>query len=496
MGGALVDARGRHVALRGVNAVEKKAPFVPSARGPFDPERSLGADDAKLLTGWGFNLVRLGVLWQAHEPRRGRYNGTYLDAVEEVVDALWTHSGGRLRVVLDGHQDLLSPKFCGEGVPDWAAIPKPGTPAFPSPQPVHIPADPVTGYPDAVACQRAAGVAFSRWYLTHAAGSAWQNLYNDAALVTAFAEHWRRVATRFATHPAVIGYELLNEPWPGDVLKDPGLALRPGVADRTLLGPMYDAAARAIHAADPTALVLFQPSLTEATLGLPAGFEGPPGEASEKERGRSAMSGHVYCGSDPKGAPRPGPRTCKAADAALLSSLRRDAERAGAPLIVTELGGLRVDGPPPVEGGDGGSRGQGNRADEDGDGRVVLDALFGDIEARHGSWVWWQYKHFDDITTAVGATESLFDPATGAVKRPLLAALTRTFAPAVAVATDDNSATDANTAAISQSFDPSSGIYRLAFDAKAGGETEVYVHHGIHYPSGYQVEVIGAAATW
>ena len=85
VGGTLVDSFGRAVALRGVNAVEKKHPFVPSARGPFNPTHSLGAEDARLLTRWGFNVVRLGVLWQAHEPEeRGTYNATYLDAVAEV----------------------------------------------------------------------------------------------------------------------------------------------------------------------------------------------------------------------------------------------------------------------------------------------------------------------------------------------------------------------------------------------------------------------------
>ena len=37
----------------------------------------------------------------------------------------------------------------------------------------------------------------------------------------------------------VLGYEIMNEPWCGDVYEDPTL-LMPGVADRRYLQPMYD----------------------------------------------------------------------------------------------------------------------------------------------------------------------------------------------------------------------------------------------------------------
>ena len=57
------------------------------------------------------------------------------------------------------------------------ARPDSSAPKFPLPQFTKLPSDPATGYPDVNACVKAAGVAFSRWYLTYAAGSAFQNLY-------------------------------------------------------------------------------------------------------------------------------------------------------------------------------------------------------------------------------------------------------------------------------------------------------------------------------
>ena len=41
------------------------------------------------------------------------------------------------------------------------------------------------------------------------------------------------------TDEHVLGYEIMNEPWCGDVYEDPTL-LVPGVADRRYLQPMYE----------------------------------------------------------------------------------------------------------------------------------------------------------------------------------------------------------------------------------------------------------------
>jgi len=61
-----VDESGRSILFHGVNVVYKVAPYIPT-QDLFDPAESLNAEDIKNLKDWGFNFVRLGVMWEAVE---------------------------------------------------------------------------------------------------------------------------------------------------------------------------------------------------------------------------------------------------------------------------------------------------------------------------------------------------------------------------------------------------------------------------------------------
>ncbi len=54
-----------------------------------------------------------------------------------------------------------------------------------------------------------------------------------------YVDYWKVVAKRFANNPYIVGYDPLNEPFPGNIFKDPSLFLEPGRFDRTYLEPMY-----------------------------------------------------------------------------------------------------------------------------------------------------------------------------------------------------------------------------------------------------------------
>jgi aryl-phospho-beta-D-glucosidase BglC (GH1 family) len=47
--------------------------------GEWSPQDSLNAQDIKYLKDWGFNFVRLGVMWEAVERVAGQYDDAYLD---------------------------------------------------------------------------------------------------------------------------------------------------------------------------------------------------------------------------------------------------------------------------------------------------------------------------------------------------------------------------------------------------------------------------------
>lgn len=73
---------------------------------------------------WGFNFVRMGVMWEAVERAPGVYNETYLDEVEKLINKLGAKG---IWTLVDGHQDVISKRVCGEGMPTFYANDLPRT---------------------------------------------------------------------------------------------------------------------------------------------------------------------------------------------------------------------------------------------------------------------------------------------------------------------------------------------------------------------------------
>lgn len=225
------DAAGRVVVLHGVNMVYKLPPYYPAAAG-------FGASDAAFLARNGLTVVRVGVIWAALEPRPGVFDDAYLARIAQTVRMLGRHG---IVSILDFHQDQMNGRFAGEGFPDWAVLdgglPNSRT-AFPA------------GYAANPALQR----AFDNFWADTAGPG-------GVGLQERYAAAWRHVAERFRGDPSVLGYELMNEPFPGSgYLRCVGPGGCPGADAR--LAAFYAKVDRAIRSVDRTTLVLTEPWVT------------------------------------------------------------------------------------------------------------------------------------------------------------------------------------------------------------------------------------------
>lgn len=111
------DSEDRQLLLHGVNVVYKVKPYMPDEN-TWSSQDSLTDSDIADLKSWGFNFVRLGVMWEAVETAPGVYDEAYLAK----VDALITKLGkAGIYTLVDAHQDAAARVTCGEGIPDFYA---------------------------------------------------------------------------------------------------------------------------------------------------------------------------------------------------------------------------------------------------------------------------------------------------------------------------------------------------------------------------------------
>jgi endoglycosylceramidase len=226
----ITDARGRAVIVHGINMVYKLPPYYPAKIG-------FGDDDAAFLARIGFNAVRVGVIWKAVEPSPGQYDDGYLRHIASTVRTLARHG---VLSLLDFHQDMYNERFQGEGAPDWAV------------QDGGLP-NPKFGFPGNELFNPAVQHAFDQFW-ANAAGP------GGVGLADRFAAAWRHVATRFKGTRSLLGYELLNEPWPGTLWHPCALPSGCTGFDATL-SAFYARVFPQVRAADRRGLVWYEPNV-------------------------------------------------------------------------------------------------------------------------------------------------------------------------------------------------------------------------------------------
>eukprot|EP00928_Gymnodinium_smaydae_P079716 TRINITY_DN63575_c0_g1_i1.p1 TRINITY_DN63575_c0_g1~~TRINITY_DN63575_c0_g1_i1.p1 ORF type:complete len:516 (-),score=85.19 TRINITY_DN63575_c0_g1_i1:191-1738(-) len=427
--GRFVDEDGRERLFHGVNAVMKGFPWLPQLHG-FDPEMSLSEVDMEMLSNLGFNVIRLGLMWPGVEPEQGVVNQTYLREMQSLVDRLASYG---IYAYLDGHQDLLSEKMCGEGFPLWAVNITPGTAAFPKRGSLDIVTSAFkldeNGVPEPGQCvSMQPGSAWTKYNTAAAVLDVYTQLYDPhSALQNAFVDHWKTVGKTFRTSKNLLGYDVLNEPQVS-YLPD---VLRPWKFESQQLQPLYDRLAGALRESDEDATIFFA-NLVASFAEV--GYDHVPGGAEMVDR--SVLTYHYYY---PLGGP----------PSYYFSKRAADLKRLGAVGFVGEFGA--------------------------GDNDTV------DLADKYlQSWTVYQYKKFFPMT---GWGMGFFPDKTGELDTTV-PALSRTYASAVAGHIE------------SMHFDRQTAKFELNFVPNEACRlpTEVYANKIIHYPNDFDVKIVPAEA--
>jgi endoglycosylceramidase len=288
--GQIRDADGRAVILRGFNVSgdNKSAPYLGWAA---------QTDVSRMRTDWGMNGMRWVMPWAAVEPQQGQYDDAYLDQVRARLD--WAQAAG-IAVVLDMHQDVFGEGFGFDGAPKWACD----------------------------AARYAAFVPQSYWSLDYTdpnVMACFDGLYTDDTVAGAFADAWAHVAARLGDHPAVLGFDTINEPSWGTyaVVK----------FERDRLEPFDARVIAAVRAHAPGWLAFVEPA-NSRNLGIPTSLV--PLDAPDV-----VYAPHAYdTGAEQSGMFDP---SKAAAFIANIQALRGEADALGAALWIGEYGGVSTD---------------------------------------------------------------------------------------------------------------------------------------------------------
>lgn len=465
----IYDANDRIVLLHGTNVVYKRAPYIayPDPGQPWN----FDATDAARMRSLGFNVVRLGIEWQALEPGSGGPNQSkicapgaptdphefnaaiarqYLAHVAATVKLL---SRYRIYTLLDMHQDVYNRSFRGEGAPDWAVCTN-GVPIVPR-------------------------------------GGRWSNNYSNPTLDTAVLHFWTNdvvgnlqgqfdlvwatVAKYFSNDPWVVGYDPYNEPFSTETQTAAQstftgnlecfytgkahtgflangatpLVCPPGVPDNGVVP--------AIQAIDHRHLIFTEPDIYWVTGG------NIPSQLGPMPFQRIVFNFHDYCGD----------RSPVTGNPTNLLRCIQDEETAAAEQDVTRLSMS--------------SRYQSN-------GPAIFMSEFGattspalagfDTEwagLNQVGWAYWAWKYYDDPTGS--SAEGLVQP--DGSYTPIVSVLSRTYPQEVA-GIPTSIVFNPFTSAFAMNYTPS---------LSAQGVTSVAIAASQHYPKGWCAAVRGGQIT-
>jgi len=263
---------------------------------------------------------------------------------------------------------------------------------------------------------------------------------------------WREVASAFKNCTWLLGYELMNEPWAGDIWNKPMLAY-PGVADRENLAPFYKRLAGAIRDVDSNHLIMFEP--IPWNNWFKSGFDEKPCDAAFENK--SVYAYHYYHPPD------------LMAPSEYMGYRTQDAKRLRSAGFLTEFSASWnvPDNTAPQH-----------------DLQHAKDVIAA-AESFKQSWSGWEYKVFHPSSGRHPMTPgdmSMFHP-NGTLDSGIVSAVSQPYARAVAGSIISNKFTEAKCDC------RSSYVLKYNVSKSCKLPTEVYANEAMHYPGGLTVTV-------
>jgi endoglycosylceramidase len=419
----IVDDQNRALILHGIN-VHNAAKYQPDLL-PTISE----VDVERMARDWGFNVVRLLIFWEAIEPEPGVFDDAYLAEIATLVE--WFEAQD-IWVILDMHQDVYSRAFCCDGAPMWA---------------IRDDGEPFTQQD-----------LWSANYNQAAVQRAFDNFWaGDAGAHADLQEHyvltWQHVAQTFAGTPNLLGYDLINEPFPGTgwTLADLDSPDPTGpVADwgANELTPFYDRLIAGIREVDQDSWVFFEPRYGAPAAGHPTFLQ--PVTDPRSEGPRLVYYPHLYP-VEPEIFDTYAPNNPTIPNWEANRAIEKD--MFGSAVMLGEFGIM-----PDWEFGP-----------------DLLEQALDMADRATTGWTYWSYD-----TNGRGIIDAMGE------ERPAAAILTRTYAQRVAGTP------------IEHDYDPATRTMVLRFEDRIGvqGPTEIFVPEARWYPEGWEVVVDDPEGTW
>jgi endoglycosylceramidase len=314
----LTDSTGRVMLLHGVNMVAKGPQTVG--------QRGFGLDDVQWLQDNGFDVVRLGLSPDAFMPTVGQVDQAYLADYAQTVQLLTDHG---ILVLVDLHQDGWGPVTSGNGFPEWMTF-------------THGAQNTHTGFPLYYVTNPAIQASFDSFWKNEKAS-------DGIGIEDHVATMFKALAGAVGSNPNVIGYDILNEPFPGSNWNPCYQGDGCPDQDASGLDKLHAKVDAAIRTEDPDHLVFGEPYVLFNFGSAPTHIS-PPGNDP-----KSGMSWHMYTTDVPH-------------EPLVIKNAIAWSKQTGGALLNTEFGAVTDP--------------------------AAVNRMVGEMDNGLIPWMWWSYDEF------------------------------------------------------------------------------------------------------